>query len=243
MRQINHKSRQYYRNISRLLRGHFRQSLETANATCDPAHIGDLFLVNQLGIGLIDELLRWGYQEKSLNPTFNRWQPDTCDCSIFYHFDPCSPQGERILTASHFAPVWHDDFLEVGQREPCTHHQILDVHVHYAVVLGENQLKNRSLKAAFEAIPAQFKEDFVEEVLISADGRKRTRWISAKRISQSDPRPRISWFKQGYEPQWSFDESRRLIITLAAFPQKTSKQISRSIEEQFGDALRVTISA
>lgn len=239
MRKINSEALQFYCDQEIQMREHFGNS---ANEMRRSLYGNDLALVEQLGISLLDELLIWGYQEKSLNPTFNRWQPDTCDCVIFYHFDPFIPQDQRIHIPANFGLVWHDGLLAVHQRKQCDFHKITDVAIHYAVVLGENQLKNRTLQSAFESIPTKFREEFVEEILTSADGRRRTRWIPAKRLPKSDTRQRVFWFKQGFEPQWSFDEARRLIIRFPGFIgeyRTAGIEVGLTLQSQIGDSIRV----
>ena len=71
-----------------------------------------------------------------------RWRPDTCDCELEYEWDNIQDENIRTHAIKNILKA-----CPVHSGEP-------DKVKHYAVVLEENQRKNKVLGAILEKLPA-----------------------------------------------------------------------------------------
>lgn len=120
------------------------------------------------------------------------WKPDTCDCIIHYEWDDSVPAEERVHTPVESVTT-HDG--RVIPRHVCAVHAGTIENAgkeveHHDKIKEENTRKNQVLGHILENSP-----DLTELV-------------------QKEDGSMVKEFKKGLAPEWSFDASRNLKVSL-----------------------------
>ena len=140
------------------------------------------------------------------------WSPDTCGCELHYEWDDAIPEAERVHT-----PV--EEFIDsagnIRRSKKCDHHKLLATkEEHHTKILAENQGKNKVL-----GLIAEFDDGYITEEKQNTDGTS------------------YKVFKQGLEPSWAFDETRKLQVGF-----KTGGKLKAGRQTLFSTALTQKLS-